>query len=398
MHQPGGRRAVVALSAVLCAAACGGKKETQGNASGSGTGTGTGTGSSDSGVDAAMAAPTFEQVVSTATAPTQVVELVKRDPGYLAWIMFLYVNWPAKAGERGVPDPGGTLGASPTVFQTWKEVHEVYLAGGAAPQPWADGGPSGPPTLSLGEIDGTTLVDVNGNPITYTVAMNQGTFDYLVSRSLYGWSGQAALRQAGAAPVAFPASAMEVKASWKILDPVADKDRLDHYIVAEAILPPANTRVTVGLTGLHIISKALPNWIWITFEQIENRETTGAPWNFAIDPAVATTNLAMQKALAGTPLAYYQANGVQTEYVVDGAATLLANSQIETRFQKSSSCMTCHALASVSTSAQPRLDFFQLEAGNLSGFVGMPPTSPFGPGPDQYSALDFVWSMREAKR
>ncbi|KAB2910843.1 MAG: hypothetical protein F9K40_01855 [Kofleriaceae bacterium] len=402
MHHRGGLRAVVALSAVLWAGtACGSKPETPGTGSGSGTGTGTGTGTGargDGGIDAAKGAPTFAEVVSTATAPTQIVELVKRDPGSLAWIMFLYVNWPAKAGERGVPDPGGTLGATPTVFQTWKEVHEVYLAGGAAPQPWDDGGPSGPPTLSLTEIDGTTLTDVNGNPITYTVAMNQGAFDYIVSRALYGWNGQAALRQTGAAPVAFPASAMEVKAAWKILDPVADKDRMDHYLVAQAILPPANTKVAVGLTALHITSKALPSWVWISFEQIENPTTTGADYLLPIDPAIATVNHVMQQALAGTPLAYYRANGVQTEFVAGGAPTLLANSQIETKFQKTSSCITCHALASVSTGAQPRLDFFQLKAGNLSGFVGMPPTSPFGPGPDQYSALDFVWSMREAKR
>jgi hypothetical protein len=284
------------------------------------------------------------------------------------------------------------------VIQTRKEAHEVYLAGGAAPRPWDDGGPAGPPILSLGEIDGTTLTDVKGNPITYTVAMNRGAFDYLVSRAFYGWNGQAALRAAGAAPVTFPASAMEIKASWKVLDPIADEDRMDRYLVAEAILPPGNTKVAVGLTGLHITSKALPSWVWITFEQIENPTTTGAPQRFSIPSGVATTNATYQRLLAGTPLAYYQANGVQTEFVVDGQPTLLTNSQIETRFQASSSCMTCHALASVSTGQQARLDFFQLQAGNLSGFVGMPPTSPFGPGPDQFSALDFVWSMREAKR
>ncbi len=347
--------------------------------------------------------PTFEQIVTVATTPKEIAGMVATDPGTLAWLMFLYVNWPATPGTRGVPDPAGKLGQLPTVFQTWKEAHEVYLAGGAAPPPWNDGGPSGPVTLSLGEIDGTTLTDVNGNPITYTVAMNQGTFDYLVSRTFYGWPGQAALRSGGAAAVAFPTSAMEIKASWKVLDPIADKDRLDHYITAEALLPPSSgtgepTKVAVGLTGLHIISKALPNWVWITFEQVENPATTGVQAKFTIDPAVATTNDRFQRLLAGTPLAYYQANGLQTEFVAGGQPTLLANTQIETRFQTSSSCITCHALASVSTGKQARLDFFELKAGNLTGFTGMPPTTPFGPGPDQFSALDFVWSMREAKR
>lgn len=348
-------------------------------------------------IDASPSAlPTFDQIVSTATTPSQIAAMVPVDPGQLAWLMFLYVNWPATPGKRGVPDPSLPLGATPTVFETWKEVHEVYLMGGAAPQPWDDGGPSGPPTLSLTEIDGTTLKDVNGNPITYTVAMNQGTFDYLVSRTLYAWTGQAALRAAGAAPVAFPTTAMEIKASWKILGP---KDDASHFLVAQAILPPANTNVTVGLTGLHVTSKAMPQWVWMTFEQVENPTTTGVQPKFTIDPAIVQTNDKYRRLLAGTPYAYYQANGVQTAFVTSGGQpTLLANTQIETTFQTSSSCITCHALASVSTGKQPRLDFFQLKAGNLSGFTGNPPTSPFGPGPDQFSALDAVWSMREAKR
>jgi hypothetical protein len=251
-------------------------------------------------------------------------------------------------------------------------------------------------------IDGTTLKDVNGNPITYTVALDQGTFDYLVSRSLYAYSGQAALRTAGAAPVAFPTSAMEIKASWKILDPVADKDRISHYLVAQLLLPPdgggAPVKITVGLTGLHITSKALPNWIWITLEQTENPITTGAPQRLPIDPAVAQVNAAMQARLAGTPFAYYQVMGVQTDYTAAGQPTLLANTQIETSFQKSSSCITCHQRASISTGKVARLDLFSMKAGNLAGYVGAPDMTPFGPGANQFTALDFVWSMREAKQ
>jgi hypothetical protein len=393
-----GRWGAVAMVVVWLGSACGSSKGKPPPEPGSGSDGAV----APVGLDAAAAPrnlPTFDQIVSTATTPTQIASLVAQDPGQLAWIMFLYANWPATPGKRGVPDPTLPLGATPTVWQTWKEVHEVYLAGGAAPLPWDDGGPKGPPTLSLGEIDGTTLEDESGNPIMYTVTMNQGTFDYLVSRALYSWNGQAALRSTGAAPVAFPASAMEVKASWIVLDPVNDKDRIDHYLLAEAIVPPNGMKVTVGLTGLHLTSKALPNWVWITFEQIENATTTGVSLKLPIDPGIAQTNAMYQKALAGTPYAYYQANGVQTTYTTaEGAATLLANTQIETKFQTSSSCITCHALASVSTGKQPRLDFFQLKAGNLSGFTGAPPTTPFGPGPDQFSSLDFVWSMREAKR
>lgn len=350
----------------------------------------------------ASALPSLAALTAVATDPAVIAKDVATDPATLAWQLFLYLNWQATPGRRGVPDPKGGLGMTPTVWQTWKEVHEVYLAGGAAPLPWADGGPKGPPTLSLTEIDGTTLVDVNGNPITYTVAMNQGVFDYLVSRQLYGWNGQAALRGVGAAPVQFPASGMEIKASWKILDPIADKDRFGRYITSQAWLPPddggAPVKVSVGLTGLHVTSKALPNWIWMSFEQVENPVTTGVQPLLPMDPAVAAVNKQMQAALGTNVLASYQLMGVQTAFTAAGAPTLLANTQIETKFQKSSSCISCHARASVSTGPVRRLDFFVIEAGNLVGPTGDPPTKPFGPGPDQFSALDFVWSMREAQQ
>lgn len=356
-------------------------------------------------------APTRDAAVGDAaiatTGPLNLADLtaavtpaaLAADPGpRSAWMVFAYLSWPAKPGARGVPDPTRMLGATPTVWQTWKEVHETYLAGGVAPTPWDDGGPSGPPILSLGEIDGRTLNDQAGAPITYTVGLNRDTFEYIVGRSLFGWNGQAALRSPGAAPVQFPSAAMEIKASWRIATPADDVRR---YLVAPAILPDdrgGQTPVTVVLTGLHITSKALPSWIWMTFEQVDNPTTSGVQPLLPMDPAVAAANAEFQAKLAGTPLASYQLMGVQTAFTVGDQPTLLANTQIETYFQRTSSCITCHALASVSTGAKPRLDLFTLSAGNLVGPVGPAPTAPFGPGPDQFSSLDFVWSLREAKR
>ena len=349
-----------------------------------------------------QAAPTLAELTALFGDDAKATATLQADPATFAWLLFAYLDWPATPGERGAPNPAGHLGAdAPVVWQTWKEVHETYLAGGAKPPPWKDGGPKGPPTLSTSEIDGKTLTDVAGNPVTYTVLLNQGTFDYLLGRDLYAMAGQVALRKAGVAPVAFPPSAMEIKASWRILDPVKDKDRMGHYLVAKALLPqqggaPPFT-VTVGLTGLHITSKLVPQWAWITFEQVDNAETTGVTAKLPIDPAAQAANEKFQQALAGTPLASYRLMGVQTAFTDAGKPTLLANTQIETYFQTSSSCITCHALASIGPSSKPRFELFHLVAGNLEGYTGDPPAAPFGPGPEQYVKLDFVWSMREAK-
>ena len=395
---------------VFLMAACSGTGSGTGTGSstgtGSGSGTGTGSGSGSGSGTGSGPAFTLAELAKVATQPDTIAAMAKAggaQTATMAWDVFLYLNWPAVGGERGVPDPGKSLGATPVVWQSWKEVHEVYLAGGAQPPTWSDGGPKGPPTLSLTMIDGKTLVDVDGNPITYTVGLNQDAFGYVFDRQLYGWAGQAALRQAGAKPVQFPPAAMEIKASWKILDPVADKDRMSHYLVAPALLPSdgggAPTKVTVGLTGLHVTSKALPDWVWMTFEQVENPTTTGVTAVLPIDPAVAQVNAQMQAALTGTPWAYYQLMGVQTAFTTgDGTPTLLANTQIETYFQSSSSCMTCHARASISTGPVARLPFFIMKAGNLAGPTGTPDLSPFGPAKGQFSSLDSVWSLREAKQ
>lgn len=328
----------IAIAALGVCAAC------KGSTSGGG-GLGTGSGPSPvvvtdaaAGPDSGRASgPTLASLAAVAENPDAIAALVATDPATLAWDLFLYLDWPATPGVRGVPDPSRGLGATPVVWQTWKEVHETYTSP-AAPRhrrgrtaARAGPRPRRSPRLMAPRSRGRERTETH---FTYTVLLNQGTFEYLVSRTLYAYTGQAALRAPGAAPVQFPTSAMEVKASWKILDPIADKDCLDYYVVGQLLLPQdggggAPTKVTVGLTGLHITSKALPNWIWITFEQIENPITTGVKPLVPIDPAVATVNAQMQAALAGTPLAYYQLMGVQTEYTASGQPTLLANTQID---------------------------------------------------------------------
>jgi hypothetical protein len=240
-------------------------------------------------------------------------------------------------------------------------------------------------------IDGTKLVDAQGNSILYEVRMNQGVFDYLLSKQLYSFRGQQAVRTGSGPALAFPTNALEIKASWRVLDPVKDKDVLSHYLTKNVRF--AGVTVLGGLTGLHITSKALPKWLWTTFEQIDNPTTTGATLALPIAPEVQASNAAMQKAFAGTRWAYYRMNGVETSFI-DRAQkpALLASSQMETRFQLSSSCITCHSLASIGPASNPRFNPFQIAPGGLSGYVGLPPAFPADMKP-----LDFVWSMRRAK-
>jgi hypothetical protein len=155
----------------------------------------------------------------------------------------------------------------------------------------------------------------------------------------------------------------------------------------------------VGLNGLHITSKILPQWFWCTFEQIDNPITTPAKLALPIAADVQLLNKEMQRAMAGMKWAYYRLDGVQTldandpnaaSCIVNSKDSCLANSQIETYFQGSSSCLTCHSTASIGPDGK-RYSLWTFRGGNQQGHMGSPPPMK------SYVPLDFVWSMREAQ-
>jgi hypothetical protein len=316
------------------------------------------------------------------------------DAAAYAWDLFIYANWSALTTVRGEPDPSKAFGAAgPVVWQTWKTSQDTYVARGLTPVPWDQGPVVEPPALQADMIDGKVLTDKNGNPVMYEVRLNEDTFGYILSRNLYSAAGQMQLLQGGQ-PVQFPNPSMEVKAAWRFL---GSSDDPTHYLTA-TVQYDGVVRV-LGLSGLHITSRALPQWVWSTFEQVENPQTTGMNLLLPIPAAVQKINQQMQSAFAGTRWAYYRLNGVQTAFLQNADAppcpnnantTCNANTQIETNFQLSSSCITCHSLASIGPGGR-RHSFWSYTGGNQQGFVGNPPPLR------SEVPLDFVWSMREAQ-
>lgn len=344
--------------------------------------------------------PSLQDLQATFDDAARARARAESEPIAFAWDLFLYVSWPAKPSARGVPDPDAQLGADGlTTWSTWKHTSEVYLPGGKAPDEWKSGDPTKPPLLEAPEIDGRTLTDSNGNLVEFEVRMNEDTFGYIVKRQLYGYVGQQAVRKPGAEAVVFPPGSLEVKATWRLLDPIKDKAILDRFhtrTVTYASEGGGTTQATAGLTGLHIISKTLPDWVWMTFEQVDNAKTTEAKLKQPIAPDVAAANTRMQQALSGTVWTNYQLIGVMTKAVVDDKPVILANSQMETGFQSTSSCLTCHATASIGPDDNPRFQFFKP---GFQGYVGDPPTAPFDPAQGgKFTKLDSVWSLRRARQ
>ena len=111
------------------------------------------------------------------------------------------MNWPAKAGHRGIPDSERSITApGPRVWETWKESYEVFRKDGSAPlrndseaaacgsgklltrtqkiddqgidsKLQAVGAEASPPPL---------LTDQQGRLIRYEIRMNKIMFDYIV--------------------------------------------------------------------------------------------------------------------------------------------------------------------------------------------------------------------------
>jgi hypothetical protein len=355
--------------------------------------------------------------VNICNAPTGLNDpgSAQSQPYLFAWKLFLTINCPASN------DP-----AAPRVWETWKPVDAVYLSGGRTPDPW--GAPLPPRTLlDRNEIDGYRLLDNKGRPVLSEIRMNQATFDYIVSGKLYNRAGQLAFFNSASEALSFPAGAMEIKAAWLILDP-NDPKNSTYYTIHASYMDQTTKevhQVLAGLASLHITSKVLPHWFWTTFEHVDNQKMTKAPEDVPIPPDVRAVNDEVHAAIPQSVWSFYNLRGVQLDYTNgDHTPTILANTLLETRFQPSSSCITCHNLATRGDLGQGRLGFLNmLPNGGVQGHVGQvgdksnvyvdsshPPRpvcydsvrdvftdcNPSNPK-IVYKTMDFVWSLKEAQ-
>ena len=244
---------------------------------------------------------------------------------------FIALNWPSlsEAERRGEPDRDKALGdPGKRVWETFKsdaELFEVDSDGHRiAPAPWTSYGgrnPCGPgvdnrqktiasfapfadfnqPGFAVGE-PANPLVAQNGVYTRYEIHFNAIEFNAFAAN---GWSRGLNLPDANH-PARFPVGSVAVKAAWRPLtaaDPPSVRARA--YVERAEIVDVAKTlaarRVVcsesdVALVGLHIAIKTAsrPQWIWSTFEQVDNVPPAGE--GEAREPDARD---------AGVPYAYY---------------------------------------------------------------------------------------------
>lgn len=348
---------------------------------------------------------------------------IQRASDIFSWQQFIALNWPAAAGKRGEPAAAQPIGApGPRVWETWKETYEIYQPDGSKPSDW-----NAPPALpaacggtgklltrtakvsdvvdqTLQALPATgkfpaSLKDQNGRLVRYEIRLNKVAFDYIVQNNLYNGEQQT---QAGS--IEFPNGSQLVKAAWREMD----GDDAKYFFATDACVcedtgvdPPANCQVKrMGLAGFHLMTKtvAAPQWIWSTFEQVDNvtaihpsvkplnnpscpadkcppnkQTPDGVPTQLtrvipipSQDPVcsqpdqavdnVMQLNTDVQKALAKASSVLANYHLISTQWPVNGTKqpaqtvfsvfpALLGNTTMESFSQDTSSCMGCHVMS-----------------------------------------------------
>jgi hypothetical protein len=255
------------------------------------------------------------------------------------------------------------------------------------------------------------------------VRRNRAAFDFIT-----GANGgtplvtQADLRAAyqSQSAISFPDDAIEVKLLWwSLARIVAGGGDPSHYYTAL----DANGK-EIALVGLHVLTRAIPNWTWATFEHedVPGRcDFMGCIDNFgAVEAEVAPASMpggaygscpkaaALMAVFQGANLSdvwqHYCLKGSQIDFTSPtGIPIILGNSLIESPVIQTSSCISCHSRATIDANGQNVYGFGSLSEVECNG---LPTCSPNGaPRPQWFYKsvgsrwkllavqTDFVWSI-----
>lgn len=263
-----------------------------------------------------------------------------------AWQSFVALNWKADPLKPGYPDPKATAAdfgmpkdESPKVWETYLEAASVF--GSGLKGQWQAKRPAVKILTRISKTGDLDLSDITqaggghhwltnqrGDITYYEVMMNKDEYEFITTQTFDLTTAQGqydcATQPGKVISDSFPppkgplrggltmpegqsdgwddtdcqgnikvygdqVGAMEIKAAWTpIADDAATRAR---YKTAVAMITDPSTgtqkQVTVGLVGLHIARKRVANhqWVWATFEHIDNSPDEG-PNNSFTDPVL----------------------------------------------------------------------------------------------------------------
>lgn len=274
---------------------------------------------------------------------------------------------------------------------------------------------------------------------------NKVVFDFIVDNDLYYQEGIESFITKSKV-IDLPIQAREVKAVWDTIE--ADMATDYHYVIEK---DSSGNEIYWGLVALHIITKDIPQWTWATFEHknnpglksVDDFEYLKTRDSYGLKNGQISDSLAADFEQHNMPPKWrnYILRGTQINFTtLTGVPTILANTYTENRFLHTSSCISCHARATLGSSlsfdelpenVKDTIVFGKIPANieaaknyfNSLGFVkqeldvpdpitkesvimytGFPKPDWFDTTyqttgrKDTYTQLDFMWSFFRAKR
>ena len=250
-----------------------------------------------------------QQVVNIKGLANNDMANLQRGFDFYSWLTFIAMNSPADGKVIGQgPRPGGDARTKWEDLQNYRPLGDVMLSKGEKPI-WgtrnvpelckALDGP-GKIVFQIGEeafnqpFKSGPLIDQDGNFALFDILMNQPMFDYIVDNGLYSKQGQERFGETVIFPIGNkPAKkdgvdipgrmgAIMLKVSYRILDPVKNRNLLRQFHTSDALIyfpgPPATktgpacVEKKLGLVGFHVGHKTdnAPQWVWSSFEHVSN--------------------------------------------------------------------------------------------------------------------------------
>jgi hypothetical protein len=229
-----------------------------------------------------------------------------------SWRIFVALSWPAKEHERGAPDKTKKFGDTtvPTVWESWKSKYEIIPPEGKEPTPWDSfeailpgeraARREGGKIKVLADItkfqdytqagDGrkeAPLIDQLQKFVYYDLRVNRTEYNFILTKKLYKKDTLEKQNK-----IKFPDLSIEVKAAWRELpDDSAVRDRFYHRKALVAVWDKDDkmsfVEREVGLVGFHIVAKTpqRANWIWSTFEHVDNLSGSHPSFSSKADPS-----------------------------------------------------------------------------------------------------------------
>jgi hypothetical protein len=265
---------------------------------------------------AARGEPLTASVASPVVSPDRLEDARLDGDGFaaagdFAWRAFIALNWPAAAGarSRGAADRGKALGdPGPRVWETFKSAAEAFPVDAdgrrIAPTPWESlagpnpcGGDGGQKTIAAfkpfaefnqpsfsTDAPANPLVARNHEYVRYEVRFNALEFAAFVTN---GWS-EGRNPPDIEHPAQLPIGSIAVKAAWRPLNESDPPSVRARYYVTRADVTDVPSSLAAGrlvcserdvaLVGLHIVikTKTRPQWIWTSFEHVDNVPPAGS--------------------------------------------------------------------------------------------------------------------------